>query len=38
MSKRVINEKYFDKYKSKKVNAKIRVALGVCFSTYATIR
>jgi len=29
-----INEKYFDKYKNKKMYAKIRVtvALGVCFS------
>ena len=30
--KSVIHEKYFDKYKNKKMYAKIRVALGVCFS------
>ena len=27
-------EKYFDKYKNKKMYAKIRVALGVCFSIF----
>jgi len=32
LSKSVINEKYFDKYRNKKMYAKIRVALGVCFS------
>jgi len=32
LSKSVINEKYFDKYRNKKMHAKIRVALGVCFS------
>ena len=34
MSKSVFKEIYFDKYKNKKVYAKIRVALGVCFSIY----
>jgi len=27
-------KKYFDKYKNKKMYAKIRVALGVCFSIF----
>ena len=32
LSKSVIKEKYFYKYKNKKMYAKISVALGVCFS------
>jgi len=34
LSKSVIHEIYFDKYKNKKMYAKFRVALGVCFSIY----